>query len=258
MASLQPRTQSASGREGAERMDRSNQLSVVIDQSAAGVSVAVDPGSGGVRAERSGSSEMPESRSDFVSQTAGGELVMPQDCPELEGGAGIRGGGVKAVEGYRSPSPGGTRESRRADERSWGHGRGLGEADGGLVREVRIPESGCGFVLHGVVGEILTTVHCPGFARLRKGFTRGNCRWRKSAAADPVRGANESGFFHLFRVEDFLTTIFQGCRCAPRPGYSNCIPPGCTAGQAGKGKRDLARNPGITGVESKSGFESGT
>jgi len=53
------------------------------------------------------SDEIPESACDFVPQGVGGELLTPQDCPEFAGSVGTRGGGVKAAEDNRSPSPGG-------------------------------------------------------------------------------------------------------------------------------------------------------
>ena len=55
------------------------QTSVISKQSAA----AADPGSGGVRSEILGSSELPVSRGGFVSQSAGDESVGAQDCPEM-------------------------------------------------------------------------------------------------------------------------------------------------------------------------------
>ena len=55
--------------------------STVISEQAA---VAADPGSGGVRSERLGSSELTIWRGGFVSQGAGGESVGVQDCTGIQ------------------------------------------------------------------------------------------------------------------------------------------------------------------------------
>ena len=73
---------------------------------------------GEIRGRRSG--EIPESGCDFVLHDADGESVMTHDCPEFGGGGGSRGGGAKAVEGYRSPSPGGTPARLGENVRPWG------------------------------------------------------------------------------------------------------------------------------------------
>jgi hypothetical protein len=105
-------------------------------------------------------SEM-ESLCDFSWHDADGELVIRQDCPEFGGGAGGRGGGVKAVEGYRSPSPGGATERSGADAQLWGVRRGVSEADGEWVGLHKMPESRCDFSWHDADGELLMWLECP-------------------------------------------------------------------------------------------------
>ena len=141
-----------------------NQSSVICDQSAADESVALraDAGSSGGRYEM-GSSELPESMCDFVPQTAGGKSLRREDCPEFVGGDDRRGGGVKAVEDDRSPSPGGTVERPELDEHSWGFRRGLSELGDDLARVSEIPESECGFVLHDADDQWVMRQECPEF-----------------------------------------------------------------------------------------------
>ena len=74
-----------------------------------------------------GMDAMPESRWDFVSQDIGGELVMRRDCPGIGGGGGVRGGGVKAPEGWRSPRPGGLHGGIEHDEHPWAFRREVRE-----------------------------------------------------------------------------------------------------------------------------------
>ena len=95
---------------------QSNQSSVISDhQSAAGEPALATLGAVGVRCEM-GSSELPESAGDFVLHDADDQWVMRQECPEFRGSGGGRGDGVKAVEGSRTPSPGGTTARLGSDE----------------------------------------------------------------------------------------------------------------------------------------------
>ena len=59
-----------------------------------------DGGLAGTRRRKSESDQLPvsshQSPSDFVPETAGGESLMPTDCPEFGGGDGVQDGGVKA------------------------------------------------------------------------------------------------------------------------------------------------------------------
>jgi hypothetical protein len=75
----------------------------------------------------SGSSELPESRSDFVSQTAGGKLVMREDCPEIWRG--------KAESGKLKIEIG--------------------------ARQEEMPEWRCDLVLQSADGELLMPRECP-------------------------------------------------------------------------------------------------
>ena len=93
------------------------------------------------------------------------ESVMSHDCPEFGGGGGSRGGGVKAVEGYRSPSPGGTPARLREDVRPWGL-RQMPESKCQVrscysLESQEIPESGCDFILQAADGEWLMRYDCP-------------------------------------------------------------------------------------------------
>ena len=150
------------------------------------------------------SSEILDSRCDFVLQDAGGEWVMLHDCPEFGGGGDDRRGGVKAVEGYRSPSPGGTTVGHGADA----HRRGLRlrvcEADRRLGGMREIPESRYSFISQDTGGELLMSRDCPvlkptgsgaaapgygcareGVAQVRRALTAGGPRVRV-----PVRKGN--------------------------------------------------------------------
>jgi hypothetical protein len=71
------------------------------------------------------------------------------------------GGGVKAVEGFRSPSPGGTTERLGEDEHLCALRRRLSEAVGGLVAMPETPESRRDFVLYHADGELVMPEECP-------------------------------------------------------------------------------------------------
>ena len=86
---------------------------------------------------------------------------MPQGCPEFARGGGGGGVGVKAVEGYRSPRPGGIRDGLEHDEHSWGLRRGVGMADGGLVEMRRMPVWGWGFIMQVAGGKWVMRHKCP-------------------------------------------------------------------------------------------------
>ena len=105
---------------------------------------------------------MPKSGWSFISQTTGGELVMPPYCPEFGGGAGTRRGGVKAPEGWRSPRPGGLRGGLEHDDHPWGLHRRVSEAD-----------RGGDFVLQNIGGEMLTRRDCPEIGVGTEGGGRG-------------------------------------------------------------------------------------
>ena len=80
----------------------------------------------------------------FILQDAGGEWVMPQDCPKFARGGGGRGGGVKAPEGWRSPHPGGqgsapVLRSSTAEGGLHPLRRGVNTADGGWVGMEKTP-----------------------------------------------------------------------------------------------------------------------
>ena len=153
--------------------------------------------------------ETPECEGDFVLHGADGESITPQDCPEIEECGGGRGDGLKAVEGYRSPSPGGIADRLGADEHPWGLRRGLSEQGGGLVGLHEIPESGCEFVLHGAGGEWVTPRVCPEFSRSKHGLASENCR-RGGSAADFGFSGKRTGFCHPSRVGGFLTLRTRG------------------------------------------------
>jgi hypothetical protein len=68
---------------------------------------------------------------------------------------------VTAVEGNRSPSPGGIREGLGANVHSWGVRRGLDESGGHLAERTQLPESRGDFVLQGAGGEMLMSHECP-------------------------------------------------------------------------------------------------
>ncbi len=86
-----------------------------------------------------GKRRRPASGCGFVPEDIGDEMLTPQDCPE------IGGGGVKAIEGNRSPSPGGI--TARLDEYDRRYRREVREAAGGwrLPPWRRLPN------LHGVL-----------------------------------------------------------------------------------------------------------
>jgi hypothetical protein len=90
---------------------------------------------------------------------------MRYECPEIGAGVGRRGDGVKAVEDYRSPSPGGTTERVGTDHHLWGFRRGVSEADGGLVGLHEMPESRCDFSLQDADGELVMAQECPEIRR---------------------------------------------------------------------------------------------
>ena len=115
-----------------------------------------------------GASEIPEVECNFSSQGAAGECLMRQECPDFLRGAGHRGGGVKAVEGSRSPSPGGIAAHLGSDECSGELRRCVSEANPELMGMREIPESRGGFVLHNAEGEWVTRQKCPGFPRWRE------------------------------------------------------------------------------------------
>ena len=75
----------------------------------------------------------PESCGDFVPQVTDAEWALRLECPEFAGSVGTRGGGVKAVEDNRSPSPGGTAERRETQGQLWGLRRWAIEAGGGMA-----------------------------------------------------------------------------------------------------------------------------
>jgi len=75
-------------------------------------------------------------------------------------GVGSR-GGVKAVEGNRSPNPGGTTERHGVDAHPWGLRRGVCEADGGLVGMDEIQELPCDFILQDADAELFMRRECP-------------------------------------------------------------------------------------------------
>jgi hypothetical protein len=109
--------------------------------------------------------ETAESRCDFILQDADVELLMRQECPEIEGGGGGPEVGVKAVEDYRSPRPGGITERREEGEHHWALRRGLNQADGGLIGMLEMPESRCSFILYDADGELLMRRECPEIRR---------------------------------------------------------------------------------------------
>ena len=85
-----------------------------------------------------------ESGCGFVSYDIGGEMLTPQECPEIGRGGGGRGGGIKAVEGYRSPRPGGIRGGLEHDVYPWELRRGERTMDEGWAGMRRKAESGGG------------------------------------------------------------------------------------------------------------------
>ena len=128
-----------------------------------------------IKCQRSGKMrEIPESGWGFESQDVGGELVMRRKCPEFGRDGDGRKGGVKAVEGYRSPCPGGITQRLELYERSWGLRRKVSEADGGLMGMYEIPELGWSFESQDVGGELVMRRKCPEFSHPKIGFASRN------------------------------------------------------------------------------------
>jgi hypothetical protein len=115
----------------------SNQSSVIRDRFA----VATDRE---VRSETPESSEVPESRRDFVPQTAGGELVMREDCPELS----HRGSAALGIQS----ACGGEAVQQRAEIR-----------DQRSEKMTETPESASGFIPQATGGELHMPQDCPEF-----------------------------------------------------------------------------------------------
>ena len=131
---------------------------------------------------------------DFVLEDVGGELLMSRDCPEFAAGADGGWRGVKAVGGYRSPRPGGLRGGLGHDEHPWGLRRSVSQVDREVVRMRRIVESGCGFVLEDIGGEMLMPRDCPEFggrAGTRRGGVKAPEGWRS-----PRPGGLRGGLGH--------------------------------------------------------------
>ena len=84
---------------------------------------------------------------------------MLRDCPEIGAGAGGGGRGVKAVEGNRSPSPGGI--TARLDEHERALRRWVCPLDGGLAGMRKISKSGCDFLWQEVGDKWLMPQDCP-------------------------------------------------------------------------------------------------
>ena len=177
--------------EDGTRIRQSNQSSVISNQSAAAKSVALGADAVQQRAEirdqrSEKTAEIPELRGDFVPQTAGGELVTSQDCPEFVGGDDRRADGVKAVEDDRSPSPGGTTERPRADEHPGGLRQGVSAAGGDLAGVSEIPELSLASSAEAADGEKVTNVEkpiCPSVARRNERVATRDRRGREPAAA---------------------------------------------------------------------------
>ena len=88
-------------------------------------------------------------------------MLTRRDCPEFARGGGGRRGGVKAVEGWRSPRPGGLRGGIVHNEHTWGLRRRVSEADRAAGRRRNLPESWCGFDTEDVGDEALMSRDCP-------------------------------------------------------------------------------------------------
>ena len=151
-----------------------------------------------VRGQRSGSGY------GFVLEDIGGEMLMPRDCPEFGGRAGTRRGGVKAPEGWRSPRPGGLRGDLGLDEHPWGLRRRVSEVDRGVVRMRRIVESGCGFVLEDIGGEMLMPRKCPEFGAGTGGG------WRGVKAVEGSRSPSPGGI--TARLDEHERGLHRGVR----------------------------------------------
>ena len=133
-----------------------------------------------------------ESGCGFDTQETGGEMLTRRDCPgkappctlsawdrevvrrraeyrgqrsEDRGGEG-RDSGVKAVEGNRTPSPGGNTARLGRDEHPCGLHRGVDTAVGALVGMRRWSKMGWGFVLQDAGGEWVMRNNCPELRRL--------------------------------------------------------------------------------------------
>ena len=122
--------------------------------------------------------EKPGSGCDFVLEDVGRELVMRRECPEFGADGGGRKGGVKAVEGYRSPCPGGLGSTlglrsgyvteggphsprQRRDWHFEGFRRGSAEGEDESASIWRTLKSPCGFVFQSTDGECVTSRNCP-------------------------------------------------------------------------------------------------
>ena len=129
-----------------------------------------------IRGQRS--EKIPESRCGFILDGADGEGVMRRESPEFRRGKAesrklkieiegkrkvgdSRGGGVKAVEDNRSPSPGGIAEGLGV--RRWLSEAGKQRTEIRGQRSETIPESRCDFGLHGADGEGVMRQECPEF-----------------------------------------------------------------------------------------------
>ena len=86
---------------------------------------------------------------------------MQRDCPEIGAGAGSGGRGVKAVEGNRTPSPGGI--TTRLDEHERVLRRWVSPLDGGLAGMRKMSKLGCDFVSERVGGEVVMLRDFPEF-----------------------------------------------------------------------------------------------
>ena len=108
--------------------------------------------------------EYSESGCGFVFQDFGDEWVMPSDCPEIGAGVGGGGRGVKAVEGNRTPCPGGITACLQNNGPLWRLWRGVSEEEGEWVGMWKSLESRGGFGWQNAAGEWVMPLDCPEFS----------------------------------------------------------------------------------------------
>ena len=141
----------------------------------------------------------PESRGDFSSHDAGGEWVMPRNCPEIEEGGRGRRGGVVALPMHRerSPRPGRLRGGLEHDEEPWGLRRGVDTTDGGWVGMRRMVKWGWGFVWQDAGGERVMRHQCPELSNRSGSAPSGTPRCHLSARGGEATVSGQRGILTL-------------------------------------------------------------
>ena len=155
----------------------------------------------------------------FVSQDAGGELVMTLDCPEFARGGEGRRGGVKALPMHRgrSPRPGGQGSAPVLRSRATAEGglhplrRRVSAVDGGLARLRWMPEWRCSFILHDAGDEWVMRLKCPVF---RGGASGGRAACRL--------GSRRNSRFGNLRYAWRNTVRSVGGKAPPRSKTPSC------------------------------------